>query len=153
MKVKIAILSLSLLLISCSKPDLLDSNGNGIFLNELNQKWLIVNYWATWCGPCIAEIPELNELSKQHEELITLLGVNFDNPTAEEMAAQIKKMKIEFPVLSADPSEVLKFEIPQVLPTTFIFEPGGQLVKTLVGPQTKQSIMEIIDARSSVPGQ
>lgn len=146
MKLKIVIVCMGLVLASCSKPDLLDSNGNGIFLSDLNQKWLIVNYWATWCGPCIAEIPELNELAKEQAQRVTLLGVNFDNPTAEEMSAQIKKMKIEFPVLAGDPSAMLKIEIPQVLPTTFIFEPGGQLVKTLVGPQTKHSIIEIIDA-------
>lgn len=131
-------------LASCSKPDLLDADGNGIFFGDLSEKWLIVNYWATWCAPCIAEIPELNELAEEHEDLVSLLGVNFDNSTGEELRGQVRKMKIEFPVAAEDPADFLKIDIPQVLPTTFIFAPGGQLVKTFVGPQTKSSIMAVI---------
>jgi thiol-disulfide isomerase/thioredoxin len=136
----------SLILTSCAKPDMLDSNGDGIFFAQLNEKWLIVNYWATWCAPCIAEIPELNELAEEHEGLVALLGVNFDNPTGEELRSQVKKMKIEFPVAATDPSALLGIDIPLVLPTTFLFKPGGQLVKTFVGPQTKADIMQVIDA-------
>jgi thiol-disulfide isomerase/thioredoxin len=149
MKIRILVLCVGLMLASCSKPDMLDSNGDGIFLRDLNQKWLIVNYWATWCAPCIAEIPELNELAEEHKGLVALLGVNFDNPTAEELSTQVKKMKIEFPVAATDPSGLLGIDIPLVLPTTFVFKPGGQLVKTLVGPQTKADILQIIHARST----
>ena len=127
-------------LASCSKPDFRDVEGNGIYLDDLHEKWLIVNYWATWCGPCIAEIPELNELSKEHA------GVNYDNPLPEEQAEQVKKMKIEFPVLTEEPATLLNIDIPVVLPTTFVFAPGGKLIKQLTGPQTKQTLLAVVEA-------
>ncbi len=133
------------LLVSCSKPDFHDADGNGIFLKDLNEKWLIVNYWATWCGPCIAEIPELNELSTEYSDRVNLLGVNFDHPPLDELPAQIRKMKIEFPVFTTEPAPLLGIEVPLVLPTTFVFAPGGKLVKTLTGPQTRQTILDAME--------
>lgn len=145
----LVLLVLVLTMTSCSEPDMTadfhDADGNAIYLGELNKKWLVVNYWATWCGPCIAEIPELNELSIEYADKLNLLGVNFDQPDITELPAQIRKMKITFPVFATDPADALHIEIPQVLPTTFIFAPGGELVKTFTGPQTMQSLLKVIN--------
>jgi len=130
---------------SCSQPEFRDVDGNGITLQYLHSKPLIVNYWATWCGPCIKEIPELNELSKQHAAELNLIGVNYDQPEADEQKRQVEKMKIEFPVLSSEPSVLLGVSIPEVLPTTYVFAPGGKLVATLVGPQTKETLLKAIE--------
>jgi len=130
---------------ACSKPDFRDVEGNAIYLEELKEQWLIVNYWATWCGPCIAEIPELNELSHEYAGRLNLIGVNFDHPEGAEQAAQVRKMKIEFPVLTTEPAAMLNINIPLVLPTTYIFAPGGRLLKQFTGPQTKKSLLAVID--------
>lgn len=130
---------------SCSQPDFRDIDGNGITLQELHSKPLIVNYWATWCGPCIKEIPELNELSKQHAGQLNLIGVNYDQPEEGEQKRQAEKMKIEFPVLSSEPSALLGVKIPDVLPTTYVFSTGGTLVATLVGPQTKETLLQALE--------
>jgi thiol-disulfide isomerase/thioredoxin len=130
---------------SCSQPDFRDVDGRGITLKELHSKPLIVNYWATWCGPCIKEIPELNELSKQHAAELNLIGVNYDQPEEGEQKRQVEKMKIEFPVLSGEPSVLLGVRIPVVLPTTYVFAPGGKLIATLVGPQTKETLLKAIE--------
>ncbi len=141
---KVVLVASLILMGSCSKPDFQDSNGNGVYLKELNQKWLIVNYWATWCGPCIREIPELNELSQEYSEELNLIGVDFDHPDPTELVAHMKKMKIEFRVLSTEPAEILNIEIPMILPTTYVFEPGGKLVKQLGGPQTKEGLLKLM---------
>lgn len=148
MKILSALLFL-IALSGCTKPDFQDVEGNDIFLQDLNEKWLIVNYWATWCAPCRAEIPELNELSLEQKDKVTMIGVNFDQPSMDELSAQVKSMKIQFPVLQNDPSAKLGFAIPEVLPTTYVFEPGGKLVKILVGPQTKEGLLMLINSPSS----
>ena len=125
------------------EPDFLDIHGNGIVLSELHEKALVVNYWATWCAPCIKEIPELNELGREYSDRLTLVGVNFDQPEGEEALKQSSKMKIEFPVISGNPAPLLGVAVPVVLPTTYIFAPGGELVATLVGPQTKDTILAV----------
>ena len=134
-----------LLLTACSQPDFLDVEGNGIQKADLDKKWLIINYWATWCAPCRAEIPELNELSVEQKEKLNLLGVNFDQSPMSKLPQEVRQMKIEFPVFQVDPAERFGIKVPEVLPTTYIFSPGGQLVKTLVGPQTKESLLSIIE--------
>ena len=130
---------------SCSQPEFRDIDGKGISLQDLHSKPLIVNYWATWCGPCIKEIPELNELSKQHAAELNLLGVNYDQPEGDEQKRQAEKMKIEFPVFASEPSALLGVNIPDVLPTTYVFARGGKLVATLVGPQTKETLLKALE--------
>jgi len=133
-----------LLLASCQQPDFLDTQGHGYRYADLEGKWLIVNYWATWCAPCITEIPELNKIAAQHQDDVRVFGVNFDEPDAEEMQAQVEKMKIEFPVYAVDPAVDLGITKPDVLPTTFVFSTDGNLHATLIGPQTEDSLLEVL---------
>lgn len=141
-------LLLLMALVSCSKPDFQDVKGNPLFLSELTEKYLVVNYWATWCGPCRYEIPELNKLGAEHGDKINLIGVNFDHPEdPAEQLAQVEKMKIEFPVLTSEPAPLLFVDVPEVLPTTYVFEPGGTLVAKLVGPQTEASLLALMEIK------
>lgn len=128
-------------LTACSQPDMYDVYGEGLSLSELNQKPLIVNYWATWCAPCIKEIPELNELAEAHKNELTLVGINFDQPEGAEAIQQTERMKIAFPVLAGNPADLLGIQTPEVLPTTYILTPGGGIHATLVGPQTAETIL------------
>lgn len=107
-------------------------------------KWVIMNYWAEWCGPCLEEIPELNNLQQKHGERVAVLGVNFDNIRGEALQALAKKMGIAFPLLEQDPADWLRLSRPSALPTTYIFYPGGELAAVLVGPQTAQELLERI---------
>ncbi|MHA7817063.1 MAG: TlpA family protein disulfide reductase [Pseudohaliea sp.] len=102
--------------------------------------WVLVNYWAEWCKPCIREVPELNSLDS--EEGITVLGVNYDGATGDALAAQIEALGIAFTQLPADPAAELGIDRPQVLPTTVVIDPDGRRVATLVGPQTAESLRE-----------
>ena len=142
---KLLVVAMALLLLaSCSPPDFLDTEGRGYRYADLKGKWLILNYWATWCGPCIKEIPELNKIANEHQDKVGVFGVNFDQPDAEDMHAQVEKMRIEFPVFVIDPSDDLGFTRPEVLPTTFIFSADGTLQATLIGPQTEASLINAL---------
>lgn len=141
MKKLLPILTLIALLAACQQPEFFSVEGKGYRFDDLKGKHLIVNYWATWCGPCIKEIPELNELALKHEDILAVWGVNFDEPQGDEMARQVLKMKIDFPVFQTNPSQHLGVKTPEVLPTTLIFDPQGQLIAELVGPQTEASVL------------
>nr|WP_255771335.1 TlpA disulfide reductase family protein [Microbulbifer guangxiensis] len=102
-------------------------------------KTLLINYWAEWCKPCREEIPELNFIAAEHDDVL-VLGVNYDPLTAEEIAAQAEKLGIEFPVLANDPAGLWQRPRPQVLPTTLVIGPDNRWRATLVGPQTADSL-------------
>jgi len=110
-------------------------------LEELRGQWVVINYWAPWCKPCIAEIPELNALDAQYDQ-VTVLGVNYDGASGAELEQQRQQLGVAFASLAADPAAQLGTPRPVVLPTTLILDPAGQLVTTLLGPQTLQSLVE-----------
>ena len=139
---KIFMLLPLLLLVSCvGEPDTYDSANNPIRFNELGGKYILINYWAEWCRPCLEEIPELNLLAEQEQARIVVMGVNFDGISVAELRAQQEKLGIQFPVLINDPAQLLQYETPEVLPTSYLFDPEQKLVATLVGPQTRDSIL------------
>ncbi len=110
-------------------------------LDQLRGQWVVINYWAQWCKPCITEIPELNALDQQYSQ-VTVLGVNYDGITGAELEQQLGKLGVEFTTLATDPAPQLGVPRPVVLPTTLILDPDGQLSATLVGPQTLESLAQ-----------
>lgn len=135
---------LLIFLCACTKkPDFELADGKTGTFDQWHSKWVIINYWATWCGPCHEEIPELNAFYKAHPDVI-LVGVNFDNSQGLTLSEDIKKMAIEFPVLTQDPSKALQFKRPSVLPTTVIINPEGKVHTLLFGPQTQKKISSTI---------
>jgi thiol-disulfide isomerase/thioredoxin len=112
----------------------------GLPLEQMKGQWVVINYWAIWCKPCIKEIPELNALDKLPG--VTVLGVNYDGVAAQEREQQIQQLGIAFDVLATDPATELGISRPEVLPTTLILDPAGKLRDTLVGPQTLASLAQ-----------
>ncbi len=110
-------------------------------LENLRGQWVVINYWAPWCKPCIEEIPELNALDKTYTE-ITVLGVNYDGAVGAELEQQRQELGVEFASLETDPSQALGVARPMVLPTTFIVNPSGKLETTLIGPQTLETLAQ-----------
>ena len=127
---------------ACSKTDFSDIDGNRGAFSDYHGKWLVINYWATWCKPCLQEIPELNQFADKHADTVKLFAVDFDQSQGDALIASSEKMGISFSVLTADPAPILQFEPPTVLPTTIIFNPKGQLHRTLLGPQTAESLRQ-----------
>jgi thiol-disulfide isomerase/thioredoxin len=120
-------------------------------LDQLRGQWLVINYWAQWCKPCIREIPELNHLDRQYRH-VTVLGVNYDGATGRELELQLEKLGIEFATLPGDPARQLGVPRPVVLPTTLILDQQGQLHATLVGPQTLESLAQATGQAPVMPG-
>jgi thiol-disulfide isomerase/thioredoxin len=111
---------------------------NTLNLDALRGQWVVINYWAIWCNPCIQEIPELNALAELPE--VTVLGVNYDGTSGDELDQQLQQLGVAFPTLATDPAAQLGVARPVVLPTSLVMNPQGQLHDTLVGPQTLDTL-------------
>ena len=81
---QVVLWSLLLWVAACEQPVFDVVDGPGLVPSDLEGQWLVINYWATWCGPCITEIPELNEMHHNAEYPIKVLGVDFDAPVEVE---------------------------------------------------------------------
>tara|TARA_B000000557_G_scaffold258503_1_gene253044 strand:- start:136 stop:588 length:453 start_codon:yes stop_codon:yes gene_type:complete len=143
MKIKIIQLFCLFILLSCQNNNIKVFNGSDTSLSKLNGNWIVINYWADWCAPCIKEIPELNEFAKENEDLF-VYTFNFDHLEIEDLAPLAKKFKISVPSLVTHPREIWGIQTPPAVPATFFINPNGELVLSLFRPQTKDKLNEII---------
>jgi thiol-disulfide isomerase/thioredoxin len=118
-----------------------DQHGAEVTAQQLEGQWLLINYWAEWCGPCRTEIPELNALDESRSD-VTVLGVNFDGLQGDELITAAGDLGIRFRVLSVDPAERLELPRSAVLPVTYIVDEAGKVRQSLVGEQTAEGIQE-----------
>lgn len=138
----LAAVLVAVLLSGCQKTEFGRAEGPPLNWDNLRGQWVLVNYWAEWCKPCLEEIPELNELDKAPD--IAVLGVNFDGVTGAELVALGERMGIEFTMLAEDPASRFGWQIPVALPATFVVNPDGELLETRFGPQTEADIRALI---------
>lgn len=131
---------LLLLLSACEKKvTVTDSHQHVIALSSKHQ-WLIVNYWATWCQPCLTEMPELNAFYQKHKQQVLVIGVNFDGISDEKINRFAKKLGIDFPLTAHFPLAHYGIKAIPTLPATFIISPQGKKVLALYGPQTAEKL-------------
>lgn len=117
-----------------------DDTGKIYLLNNYPGKWIIINYWASWCEPCFEEIPQLNAFYQRHHNQVLLFGVNYEHLEPSRLAALASKMQINYPVLESDPAAIFAIGDVPNLPATYIINPAGKVVKTLYGKQTERSL-------------
>lgn len=115
-------------------------DGTSLALSDLEGRWVFVNYWAEWCAPCREEIPELNILQAEEGDRVLVLGVNFDQLPVDVMGPQAEKLGIRFAVAAEDPRDLLGITLPQVLPSTYVFDPDGRKMGVLIGPQNLEQL-------------
>jgi thiol-disulfide isomerase/thioredoxin len=100
---------------------------------------VLVNFWATWCPPCLHEIPELVSLQKARED-IQVIGIAMDSGTAKVVTAFAKKQGITYPVVMGDRKVQSQIGEIEGLPTSFLYNPQGKQVSYKVGEITRESI-------------
>ena len=133
-----------ILLVGCQNNDIEVLNGSDTSTEKMQGKWIVVNYWADWCAPCIKEIPELVEFADENTDIL-VYAFNFDELDSEDLAPIAKKFKVDIPSLISHPREIWGIETPPAVPATFFINPQGVLVKSFFRPQTKDSLNEILD--------
>ena len=143
MKIKIIQLLCVLVLFGCQKNDIDVFNGSDTNLAKLNGNWIVVNYWADWCAPCIKEIPELNEFANENKDIL-VFTFNFDELDQEDLAPVANKFNIKVPSLVTHPRDIWGIQTPPAVPATFFINPNGELSLSLFRPQTKDALNSIL---------
>jgi len=120
-------------------------HGEQLALSDYLGQWVVVNYWATWCAPCRKEIPELSAMHDARDD-ITVLGLAYEDTEIAVFEDFLLEYPASYPMAIADvfdPPQALG--APRALPTTFIVDPQGELVQTIIGPVTREQLEQAID--------
>ena len=110
-------------------------------------RWVVVNFWATWCTPCLKEMPELSELDRRRGD-IDVVGLAYDDIETADMLAFLKDHPVAYPIVIVDTFEPpADFAAPRGLPTTYLIAPDGKLATQFLGPVTAKEIEAFIAGR------
>lgn len=140
---------ISLFLLSCGKrqeapsfslPEL--GSQKRVHLSDFSGKTRLIVFWATWCVPCISEIPILNELQKTFQaQGLQVIGVNVDEERTDEFVQIVQKMGIQYPVVLGNRKIVADYGNFQAVPQSFLVDREGLIVKQYEGAISKDSLL------------
>jgi len=103
-------------------------------LTPYRGKWIIINYWATDCPPCLEEIPELERFHQAHKDTdAVVVGVNYEDIRLSWLQDFVRSVKMTYPVLRAEPGSATPFGEIKILPTTLIVSPEGEFMGAKAG--------------------
>ncbi len=116
--------------------ELTDTKGNIHTQKTTHGKYLVVNFWATWCTPCLKEIPAFVKYYDQNSDQVEILGLDYEPIDLKAIDAFSERFSINYPVIlynDKNASEYLKFGDILGMPTTLIYSPEGELIQTFIG--------------------
>jgi len=103
--------------------------------------WVIVNYWATWCVPCIKEMPDISSFVAAHNDKVSAIGLAYDDSDPADIKAFLAKNPVVYPIAQVTMDKPPKdFDEPRGLPMTWLIGPDGKVAKRFVGPVTQASL-------------
>ena len=130
-----------------AKVVLKDMSGQAHVLGRYQGKWLIINYWATWCPPCLEEMPDLvNLYDARKNKDVMVIGVAWDYPSANAVASFVDDMLVSYPIVLGSASIAKQLGDAAVMPTTFVYNPQGKLVKTRHGLVSRAYLEKLMTA-------
>ena len=121
-----------------------DMQGQPQRLADYRGKWVLVNFWATWCPPCLEEIPDLVDLHRAHSKKdLVVIGVALDS-SAKSVRQFIDRFKVNYPVVLGDYDLAEQVGEVTVLPTSYLYNPRGELISYQQGMLTRDSVESYI---------
>ena len=116
-----------------------DSTGKIHTLADYKGKWVLINFWATWCPPCLEEIPDLIALYEGRDDVM-VIGIAMDYADPEDVMAYVDDMSISYPTVLGDRMIAAQIEELSMLPSTYLFNPLGQPAARQIGLITREEI-------------
>jgi len=122
-----------------------DLSGQIHKLSDYRGKWVLVNYWATWCPPCREELPELEVFYSSDKDRVMVLGVNMEDIDRGALKVFVDDQFLSYPILRATADDARLVGPVTALPTSYLINPEGEIVARQVGPVTAENIRSFID--------
>jgi len=120
-------------------------DGKNVTLSSLRGKGVLLNFWATWCGPCKIEMPWFVELQKEYgPQGLQIVGVAMDDSSPQDIQTFVKEMGVNYPVLLGKESVGQAYGGVDVLPTTFFIGRDGKIVAREFGLQSRSLFVDNI---------
>lgn len=140
--------AVALLSAACCLPaaamHLTDLEGQQHSLERHRGKWVVLNVWATWCAPCIKEMPELEALSHARRDVV-VLGLAADGDNVERLRQFARALRVTYPIVAGNERLMKEFKV-RAYPTTMLFGPDGTLKMTRLGQLTQHDITQHLPA-------
>ena len=125
-----------------------DLQGKTHRLEDYRGKWVLVNIWATWCPPCLSEIPELIGLHDAHKDSdLVVIGIAMDSGSSSKVASFAEVHGINYPVVMGNRRIIRQIGELTVLPTSYLYAPNGKKVSYQDGEVTRASIETYIKGK------
>jgi len=106
--------------------------------------WVIVNFWATWCNPCLKEMPDLDAFDQSRDD-VDVIGLSYEDIEHADMVAFLKQHVVHYPIAVLDVyNPPADFDTPRGLPMTYLIAPDGKVAKKFLGPVTTADLDIII---------
>lgn len=124
-----------------------DATGKIHKLADYKGRWVLVNFWATWCPPCLKEIPDLIALYESRKDIM-VIGVAMDSGDPQVVMDFVRSMSITYPTILGNREIASQLDDISLLPSTYFYDPDGNPAARQLGIISRESIEAFIESKS-----